>query len=41
VAIPFRTADGDLRTLPTHLSDLREGFRGLDGFYAAALRKAG
>ena len=41
VAIPFRTANGDLRTLPTHLSDLPEGFQGLDGFYAAALKKAG
>lgn len=41
VAIPFRTANGDLRTLPTHLSDLPEGFQGLDGFYAAALTRAG
>jgi 16S rRNA (cytosine967-C5)-methyltransferase len=29
------TADGDLRTLPCHLAD--QG--GLDGFYAARLRK--
>jgi 16S rRNA (cytosine967-C5)-methyltransferase len=29
------TADGDLRTLPCHLSDRG----GLDGFYAARLRK--
>jgi 16S rRNA (cytosine967-C5)-methyltransferase len=35
----FRTADGDVRTLPTHLADLPEGMRGLDGFYAAALKK--
>jgi 16S rRNA (cytosine967-C5)-methyltransferase len=29
------TADGDLRTLPSHLPDLG----GLDGFYTARLRK--
>ena len=29
------SADGDLRTLPSHLPDLG----GLDGFYAARLRK--
>ncbi len=31
------TADGDLRTLPCHLADLG----GLDGFYAARLRRTG
>ena len=41
-AIPaqWRTADGDLRTLPSHLSELPEGQQGIDGFYAAALVKA-
>jgi 16S rRNA (cytosine967-C5)-methyltransferase len=36
----WRTADGDLRTLPSYLSELPEGFRGLDGFYAAILVKS-
>lgn len=36
----WRTADGDLRTLPSYLSQLPEGFRGLDGFYAAILVKS-
>jgi 16S rRNA (cytosine967-C5)-methyltransferase len=31
------TADGDLRTLPCHLAE--KG--GMDGFYAARLRKSG
>ena len=31
------TSDGDLRTLPTHVSQLPPGQRGLDGFYAARL----
>lgn len=39
VPLSWRTADGDLRTLPLHLADLPEGLRGLDGFYAAALVK--
>jgi 16S rRNA (cytosine967-C5)-methyltransferase len=40
IPLPWRTADGDLRTLPSHLADLPEELRGLDGFYAAALVKA-
>ena len=32
--------DGDLRTLPSHAADLPDGFRGLDGFYAASLIRA-
>ncbi len=36
----FVTADGDLRTLPSHWNSLPEGLRGLDGFYAAVLTKA-
>jgi 16S rRNA (cytosine967-C5)-methyltransferase len=31
------TADGDLRTLPFHLSDAENKLSGLDGFYAARL----
>ena len=31
------TRAGDLRTLPSHLSDAPEGRRGLDGFFAARL----
>ena len=30
------TAEGDLRTLPSHLSQ----FEGIDGFYAARLQRA-
>jgi 16S rRNA (cytosine967-C5)-methyltransferase len=33
------SADGDLRTLPSHAHDLPEGMRGLDGFYAARLTR--
>jgi 16S rRNA (cytosine967-C5)-methyltransferase len=35
----FLTADGDLRTLPSHwpATDVRPG--GLDGFYASRLRR--
>lgn len=33
------TADGDLRTLPSHIRDLPPGMRGLDGFYAAKLTR--
>jgi 16S rRNA (cytosine967-C5)-methyltransferase len=40
ISFTWRTADGDLRTLPSHLSELPDGLRGLDGFYAAALVKA-
>jgi 16S rRNA (cytosine967-C5)-methyltransferase len=40
VPLLWRTADGDLRTLPSYLSELPEGLRGLDGFYAAALVKS-
>ncbi|MEP7030014.1 MAG: transcription antitermination factor NusB [Pseudolabrys sp.] len=35
----FVTADGDLRTLPQHLSDPDPRWGGLDGFYAARLVK--
>lgn len=34
-------AEGDLRTLPHHLSHLGDGQQGLDGFYASVLIKAG
>jgi 16S rRNA (cytosine967-C5)-methyltransferase len=40
IPLLWRTADGDLRTLPSYFSELPEGFRGLDGFYAAMLVKA-
>ncbi len=36
-AADWITAEGDLRTLPTHLSDLPDGLAGMDGFYAARL----
>ena len=35
----FVTKDGDLRTLPCHLPDTDSRFAGLDGFFAARLRK--
>ncbi len=35
----FLTADGDLRTLPLHLSDPDPRWGGLDGFYAARLTR--
>jgi 16S rRNA (cytosine967-C5)-methyltransferase len=35
----FVTADGDLRTLPLHLSDPDPRWGGIDGFYAARLVK--
>ena len=35
----FLTADGDLRTLPLHLSDPDPRWGGLDGFYAARLAR--
>jgi 16S rRNA (cytosine967-C5)-methyltransferase len=35
----FITADGDLRTLPSHFPDADSRFAGLDGFYAARLQK--
>jgi 16S rRNA (cytosine967-C5)-methyltransferase len=41
VPLLWRTADGDLRTLPSYLSEFPEGLRGLDGFYAATLVKSG
>lgn len=41
VPLLWRTADGDLRTLPSYLADLPDGLRGLDGFFAATLVKAG
>jgi 16S rRNA (cytosine967-C5)-methyltransferase len=37
----FVTRDGDLRTLPCHLPDDDSRLAGLDGFYAARLRKPG
>lgn len=37
----WRTADGDLRTLPSHFADAEPGLSGLDGFYAARLRRHG
>lgn len=37
IPLLWRTAEGDLRTLPSYFSELPEGFRGLDGFYAAML----
>ena len=40
IPLSWRTKDGDLRTLPSHLADLPEGLRGLDGFYAASLVKS-
>jgi len=33
------TADGDLRTLPSHLPHIDPRLGGLDGFYAARLVK--
>jgi len=33
------TAEGDLRTLPIHLSDAEPRWGGLDGFYAARLTR--
>jgi len=38
--VEFVTADGDLRTLPQHLSDPDPRWGGLDGFYAARLVSA-
>ena len=35
----FVTAAGDLRTLPCHWDHLEPGLRGLDGFFAARLRR--
>nr|WP_245280096.1 RsmB/NOP family class I SAM-dependent RNA methyltransferase [Hyphomicrobium sp. 99] len=40
IPMPWRTRDGDLRTVPSHFADLPEGLRGLDGFYAASLVKS-
>jgi 16S rRNA (cytosine967-C5)-methyltransferase len=40
VPLLWRTADGDLRTLPSYFSEFPEGLRGLDGFYAATLVKS-
>lgn len=40
IPVSWRTADGDLRTLPSHFADLPEGLQGLDGFYAASLLKS-
>ena len=39
IVADWLTPQGDLRTLPSHLGDLAEGLRGLDGFYAAALMR--
>ncbi|HTC06544.1 MAG TPA: MFS transporter, partial [Xanthobacteraceae bacterium] len=35
----FINADGDLRTLPCHFTDADSRFAGVDGFYAARLKK--
>lgn len=40
IPMTWRTADGDLRTLPMHFADLPEGLQGLDGFFAASLVKS-
>ena len=40
VPMSWRTPEGDLRTLPTHFSDLPQGLQGLDGFFAASLVKS-
>jgi 16S rRNA (cytosine967-C5)-methyltransferase len=40
IPVEWRRDTGDLRTLPTHLSELPEGLQGIDGFYAAVLTKA-
>jgi 16S rRNA (cytosine967-C5)-methyltransferase len=40
IPMAWRTADGDLRTLPSQLSELPEGIQGLDGFFAASLLKS-
>jgi 16S rRNA (cytosine967-C5)-methyltransferase len=33
------TPEGDLRTLPCHWADSEAGLGGIDGFYAACLRR--
>jgi 16S rRNA (cytosine967-C5)-methyltransferase len=40
IPVEWRRDTGDLRTLPTHLSELPEGLQGIDGFYAAVLTRA-
>jgi len=40
IPLVWRTADGDLRTLPSYFSELPEGLRGLDGFFASMLIKS-
>ena len=40
VPLLWRTADGDLRTLPSNFPELPEGLRGLDGFFASMLVKS-
>ncbi len=40
VPMSWRTADGDIRTLPTHFADLPAGLQGLDGFYASSVVKS-
>jgi 16S rRNA (cytosine967-C5)-methyltransferase len=40
IPVEWRRDTGDLRTLPTHLSELPEGLQGIDGFYAAVLSRA-
>jgi 16S rRNA (cytosine967-C5)-methyltransferase len=39
IPMSWCTAEGDLRTLPTHFADLPQGLQGLDGFFAASLVK--
>lgn len=41
IAPDWLTADGDLRTLPMHLALEKPELSGMDGFFAARLRRAG
>ena len=38
-SVPWITADGDLRTFPFHMPLEPEALSGMDGFYAARLRR--
>jgi 16S rRNA (cytosine967-C5)-methyltransferase len=40
IPVSWRTADGDIRTLPTHFADLPAGLQGLDGFFASSVVKS-
>ena len=37
----FINAEGDLRRLPSHMADPDPRFSGIDGFFAAQLRRQG